>query len=105
MVYTCLVRLYTYLYVILLILIRIEHLEAPVLSLLPDSLFGTLNPKVIIVTTPNADFNVLFPNLTGYRHWDHKFEWTRIEFKSWYKSLTYHYINACISCIYGSTCM
>ena len=67
---------------------RIEHLEAPVLSQLPYSLFGVLNPKVIILTTPNADFNVLFPDLTGFRHWDHKFEWTRMEFNSWYESLT-----------------
>lgn len=65
--------------------VRIEHLEASVLSKLPYSLFGVLNPKVVILTTPNADFNVLFPGLTGFRHWDHKFEWTRMEFNSWYE--------------------
>ena len=69
---------------------RIEHLEAPVLSQLPHSLFGVLNPKVVILTTPNADFNVLFPDLTGFRHWDHKFEWNRKEFKSWYELLVYY---------------
>ena len=66
---------------------RIEHLEVPVLSQFPHSLFGVLNPKMVILTTPNADFNVLFPDLTGFRHWDHKFEWSRVEFKSWYELL------------------
>ena len=65
---------------------RIEHLE-PVLSQFPHSLFGVLNPKVVILTTPNADFNVLFPDLTRFRHWDLKFEWSRVEFKSWYELL------------------
>lgn len=50
---------------------------------MPEVLLGQLSPKVAIVTTPNADFNVLFPNLEGFRHWDHKFEWTREEFQEW----------------------
>lgn len=61
------------------------------LSQFPHSLFGVLNPKVVILTTPNADFNVLFPDLTGFRHWDHKFEWNRTEFKSWYELLICKY--------------
>lgn len=74
---------------------RIEHLEAPMLSQLPSSLFGALNPKVVVLTTPNADFNVLFPDLTGFRHWDHKFEWSRIEFKSWYDLYVWKHICVC----------
>ena len=62
---------------------RIEHLEPPVLESLPKNLFGQLQPHMIILTTPNADFNVLFPGFSGFRHWDHKFEWRRHEFKEW----------------------
>ncbi|XP_028515954.1 small RNA 2'-O-methyltransferase isoform X2 [Exaiptasia diaphana] len=61
----------------------IEHLIPEHLEKMPAVVFGQLSPKVVIVTTPNADFNVLFPNLEGFRHWDHKFEWTRQEFEKW----------------------
>ena len=62
---------------------RIEHLEPTVLDAMPAVVFGSLTPKVVIVTTPNVEFNVLFPGLQGFRHWDHKFEWTRAEFEDW----------------------
>lgn len=62
---------------------RIEHLEPDVLSSMPEVVFGHLSPKVVIVTTPNVEFNVLFPGLKGFRHYDHKFEWTRAEFEEW----------------------
>lgn len=61
----------------------IEHLEPDVLDSMPEAVFGLLCPKVVIVTTPNVEFNVLFPNLEGFRHYDHKFEWTRAEFQEW----------------------
>ena len=50
---------------------------------MPETVFGQLSPKVVIVTTPNVEFNVLFPGLKGFRHYDHKFEWTRAEFQEW----------------------
>ncbi|XP_028394618.1 small RNA 2'-O-methyltransferase-like [Dendronephthya gigantea] len=61
----------------------IEHLHPPVLSAMPEIIFGHLQPKVAVVTTPNSEFNVLFPDLKGFRHYDHKFEWNRAEFQSW----------------------
>ena len=61
-----------------------EHLEQDVLESFPAVVFGMINPKVAIVTTPNSEFNVLFPNFTGFRHPDHKFEWTRAQFQEWY---------------------
>lgn len=61
----------------------IEHLDKAVLAEVPDTVFGILKPKHVIVSTPNADYNVLFPNFAGRRHWDHKFEWTRSEFVCW----------------------
>lgn len=61
----------------------IEHLEADVLVDVPANIFGFIEPKVAIFTTPNSEVNVMFPGLTGFRHWDHKFEWTRSEFATW----------------------
>jgi hypothetical protein len=39
----------------------------------------------VIVTTPNVEHNVRFPTLPpgAMRHRDHRFEWTRAEFRSW----------------------
>jgi predicted SAM-dependent methyltransferase len=61
----------------------IEHLHANQLEQIEQNVFGFLNPKVVIVSTPNSDFNSLFlktqnllqPN--GFRHPDHKFEFSR----------------------------
>lgn len=63
----------------------IEHLEADVLEKFPYTVFEYTEPRLVIVTTPNADFNVFFPNLAngGFRHPDHKFEWTRKQFQEW----------------------
>ncbi len=54
------------------------------LDAVPDAVFGFLRPKRVIMTTPNAEYNVLFPGFTGFRHHDHKFEWTRKQFQTWY---------------------
>ena len=62
---------------------RIEHLYSETLADFPSSIFGGLHPKLVIITTPNSDFNVLFPNFTGFRHDDHKFEWSRVQFQDW----------------------
>lgn len=61
----------------------IEHLDPLVLKDVRHCIFAQLRPSLVVVTTPNADFNILFPGLTGFRHWDHKFEWTREEFQTW----------------------
>ncbi|XP_059151442.1 small RNA 2'-O-methyltransferase-like isoform X2 [Physella acuta] len=73
----------------------IEHLEPDVLSNVTKNVFANLRPKLCIVTTPNAEFNVLFQNSdpTAFRHWDHKFEWNRAEFQTWCEDVcdTYGY--------------
>ncbi|KFM69658.1 Small RNA 2'-O-methyltransferase, partial [Stegodyphus mimosarum] len=69
----------------------IEHLEADDLLPLVSNIFGYIQPKIAIFTTPNCEFNVLFPSLTGFRHWDHKFEWSRTEFKQWCEDVTNKY--------------
>lgn len=63
----------------------IEHLDEPRLSALEKVVFKFAKPKVVIVTTPNVEYNVTFEGLpTGkFRHGDHRFEWTRAEFEEW----------------------
>ena len=61
----------------------IEHLESEVLEQFPINVFGSIKPKHVIISTPNVEFNVLFKNTKKFRHWDHKFEWTRNQFKAW----------------------
>lgn len=63
----------------------IEHLYLNDLHHLVEHVFGHIKPRLVIVTTPNADFNVLFsPMTTGqFRHYDHKFEFTRHQFHQW----------------------
>ncbi|KAH7935140.1 small RNA 2'-O-methyltransferase [Rhipicephalus sanguineus] len=61
----------------------IEHLNEIDLKGMPETIFGFIQPKVAVITTPNRDFNVVFPELQGMRHWDHKFEWSRAEFEQW----------------------
>ena len=56
-------------------------------------MFGEAAPKTVVVTTPNADYNALFPNLAAgaVRHPDHRFEWTRAEFRAWVARVTEAY--------------
>ena len=63
----------------------IEHLEIDRLPALEAVVFGAARPKTIIVTTPNAEFNALFPTLPAgsLRHPEHRFEWTREELRDW----------------------
>ncbi len=63
----------------------IEHLDPERLPALERVVFGDAKLKVIVVTTPNADYNVLFTNLAPgtLRHADHRFEWTREQFRGW----------------------
>jgi 3' terminal RNA ribose 2'-O-methyltransferase Hen1 len=61
----------------------IEHVDADRLPALERAVFGFAAPAAIVVSTPNAEYNVLYPDLTGMRHPDHRFEWTRAEFGDW----------------------
>ncbi len=63
----------------------IEHLEPERLDALARVIFEHAKPSLVIVTTPNADYNVLFENLPvgKFRHPDHRFEWSRADFHAW----------------------
>lgn len=63
----------------------IEHLDPPRLAAFERVLFEFARPELIAITTPNAEYNVLWETLPAgkFRHRDHRFEWTRAEFEAW----------------------
>lgn len=67
----------------------VEHLDPARLPSLESNIFSHARPGAVIVTTPNADYNVLYPRLAAgeLRHADHRFEWTRAEFAEWSNSV------------------
>lgn len=73
----------------------IEHLDSQRLPALERTVFGDAAPRFVVLTTPNAEYNVRFPGLAAgaMRHPDHRFEWTRTEFGRWAKQVarTYGY--------------
>ncbi|XP_017125119.1 small RNA 2'-O-methyltransferase [Drosophila elegans] len=76
----------------------IEHVYDDVLSKIPSNVFGFMQPKLVVFSTPNSDYNVIFTRFNpllpnGFRHDDHKFEWTREEFKTWCLSIVEKYPN------------
>lgn len=63
----------------------IEHLDPPRLRAFGRVVFEFARPATVVLTTPNAEYNVKFENLPAgrFRHKDHRFEWTRREFQTW----------------------
>ncbi|MGH2355678.1 MAG: 3' terminal RNA ribose 2'-O-methyltransferase Hen1 [Chloroflexota bacterium] len=63
----------------------VEHLDASRLAAFERVQFGYAKPKTVVVTTPNVEYNVQFENLPAgsFRHKDHRFEWTREQFRVW----------------------
>ncbi|WP_307812379.1 3' terminal RNA ribose 2'-O-methyltransferase Hen1 [Phycicoccus sp. CSK15P-2] len=61
----------------------VEHVDPPRLAALERVVFSAARPAAVVVTTPNAEYNVRYEGLTGMRHPDHRFEWTRAEFAGW----------------------
>jgi 2-polyprenyl-3-methyl-5-hydroxy-6-metoxy-1,4-benzoquinol methylase len=84
----------------------VEHLDPAPLAGIGPAVFGRLRPKMLLVSTPNIEYNPLLqaaamgkgtdvhkegeesPRL---RNEDHRFEWTRDEFRTWAKSLASEY--------------
>jgi len=67
----------------------IEHLDLPRLPALEYAVFGAARPRTVLVTTPNVEYNVRWESLPAghVRHGDHRFEWTREEFRAWASSV------------------
>ena len=63
----------------------VEHVDPSRLGALEDAVFAAAAPEAVVVTTPNAEYNALYPDLVDgrFRHDDHRFEWTRAEFRAW----------------------
>jgi 3' terminal RNA ribose 2'-O-methyltransferase Hen1 len=63
----------------------VEHLDPPRLSAFERVLFEFARPRMIVLTTPNREYNVTWPTLPSgqFRHPDHRFEWTQKEFQDW----------------------
>ncbi|MFI1836378.1 3' terminal RNA ribose 2'-O-methyltransferase Hen1 [Streptomyces olivaceoviridis] len=71
----------------------IEHLDLPRLPALEYAVFGHARPRTVVVTTPNVEYNVRWESLpAGHaRHGDHRFEWTREEFRAWAATVAGHH--------------
>ncbi|XWS11515.1 hypothetical protein CRYUN_Cryun37aG0004700 [Craigia yunnanensis] len=82
----------------------IEHMEEDQACLFGDVVLGSFRPRILIVSTPNYEYNVILQksNLTSqeddpeekihsqsckFRNHDHKFEWTRKQFNHWASEL------------------
>jgi 3' terminal RNA ribose 2'-O-methyltransferase Hen1 len=63
----------------------VEHLDPPRLANFERALFECTRPRTVVLTTPNREYNVKFAGLPAgqLRHRDHRFEWTRDEFRVW----------------------
>ncbi|PKA53570.1 Small RNA 2'-O-methyltransferase [Apostasia shenzhenica] len=86
----------------------IEHMEEDEACLFGEIVLSLFRPKVLIVSTPNYEYNPIlqrssFPSQDNsedkatpskFRNHDHKFEWTRQQFQQWANSLAakHHYI-------------
>ena len=63
----------------------IEHLDAARLAAMERVVFGGTRPALVVVTTPNSEYNVMWEGVGAgaMRHKDHRFEWSRAEFAAW----------------------
>lgn len=62
----------------------IEHIDPGRLARVEETVFGRMRPELVLVTTPNQEFNVLHGLGPGERrHRDHHFEWPRARFRQW----------------------
>jgi len=63
----------------------IEHLDPSRLAAFERVLFECARPGTVVITTPNREYNVKWESLPfgKFRHRDHRFEWTRAQFRDW----------------------
>ncbi|MGI8868760.1 MAG: 3' terminal RNA ribose 2'-O-methyltransferase Hen1 [Mycobacteriales bacterium] len=71
----------------------IEHVDPPRLAALAHTVFGQAAPSTVVVTTPNVEHNARFADLAAgqFRHRDHRFEWTRAQFRRWATGTAHRY--------------
>jgi 3' terminal RNA ribose 2'-O-methyltransferase Hen1 len=63
----------------------LEHMDIDRLPAFERTVFEFAAPRTVILTTPNKDYNKNYESMSegAMRHHDHRFEWTRAEFRSW----------------------
>jgi 3' terminal RNA ribose 2'-O-methyltransferase Hen1 len=63
----------------------IEHIDLDRLDSVERVVFAFAKPALVVVTTPNREFNAKFEGMQPgeMRHADHRFEWSRAEFLAW----------------------
>lgn len=62
----------------------IEHLDPRLLGRMEAAIFAGMRPGVVLVTTPNQEYNVVHGMAAGERrHPGHRFEWDRARFRQW----------------------
>jgi 3' terminal RNA ribose 2'-O-methyltransferase Hen1 len=59
-----------------------EHLDENRLDTLAAVIFGDARPGTVVISTPNIEYNELY-GISRFRHGDHRFEWTRVQFQTW----------------------
>ena len=73
----------------------IEHIDPERIAAFEEALFGFAHPPLVLLTSPNSEYNVKYEGMAegAMRHTDHRFEWTREEFKTWAEHIcqTYAY--------------
>ncbi|MFC1402317.1 MULTISPECIES: 3' terminal RNA ribose 2'-O-methyltransferase Hen1 [Streptacidiphilus] len=71
----------------------VEHVDPPRLPALAYAVFGAARPGTVVVTTPNAEYNVRWESLPAghVRHPDHRFEWDRAQFRAWARQVADSY--------------
>jgi 3' terminal RNA ribose 2'-O-methyltransferase Hen1 len=71
----------------------IEHIDEYRLPKIFDTILKDYRPRVLMVTTPNQEYNDVYDMEDAMRHEDHRFEWSRAEFhermKAWTKDYRY----------------
>jgi 2-polyprenyl-3-methyl-5-hydroxy-6-metoxy-1,4-benzoquinol methylase len=73
----------------------IEHLDTARLAAFGRVVFGYLRPALVIITTPNFEYNVRWNAVPALRRKDHHFEWTRSQFQEWASNFAGRHQYAC----------
>ena len=73
----------------------IEHLDTAHLVAFGRVVFGYLQPALVILTTPNFEYNVRWNAVPALRRKDHRFEWTRSQFQEWTSNFAGRHQYAC----------
>ncbi len=69
----------------------IEHIDESRLPKTMKTILSNYQPKALIVTTPNSEYNAVYELEGKMRHTDHRFEWTRDKFNQWCTTLSNKY--------------